>query len=161
MAVKTQIKAAVDSAEFVEFKAAFDKYETALKGLPAVWAGVEKSTAKTRTNFEATAVSVGVLGSSIASVTARGKEFYQVTTATARHWKDLALSTKATAGHILSDDRVAVEMGRRHLAHNRRRRLVGLRSISGQCSQSAVSGFRDRRRTRWTAGIHDQLPQAR
>ena len=102
MAVKSQINVAVDDAAFVEFKAAFDKYSKAISDLPTVWAGVEKSTAKTRTNFEATAISVGVLGSSIASVTARGKEFYQVTTATARHWKDLALSTHNVARNIIA-----------------------------------------------------------
>ncbi len=102
MAVSSKINIAVDSAAFVEFKAAFDKYSKALSELPSVWTEVEKNTAKTKTNFEAAAISMGVLSGSIASVAAHGKEFYQVTTATARHWKDLAVSTKDVARNILS-----------------------------------------------------------
>lgn len=100
MAVSTTIDVTVNAAAFQEFSAAFKKYETALKTLPSAWTDVEKSTEKTRTNFEANAVVVGALSGSIAAITTRSKEFYQVTTATARHWKDLALSTKSAAVNI-------------------------------------------------------------
>ena len=100
MAVSSKISVDVDSSAFTEFAAAFAKYEAALKDLPGVWAGVEKSTAKTRTNFEATAISVGALSGSMAALTKHSTEFFHVTTSTARHWRDLALSTKSAAINI-------------------------------------------------------------
>jgi hypothetical protein len=42
-----------------------------------------------------------VVGGSMAAITASGKEFFQVTTATARHWQNLAISTSSVAKNIL------------------------------------------------------------
>jgi hypothetical protein len=55
----------------------------------------------TKTNFEAVADNMKVVGGSMAAITASGKEFFQVTTATARHWQNLAISTSSVAKNIL------------------------------------------------------------
>lgn len=100
MAITSKIDIAVDSAEFLALKAAFDKYESALKRLPAAWQGVGRASSATKTNFESAAANMAIIGSSMVAITASGKEFFQVTTATARHWRDLAVSTKSVAANI-------------------------------------------------------------
>lgn len=101
MAVKSQIDINVNSNEFDALKTAFDKYASALKQTPAAWQNVGRASSSAKTNFESIADNMKLVGSSLAAITTSSKEFYQVTTATARHWKDLALSTKDVAKHIL------------------------------------------------------------
>jgi hypothetical protein len=99
--ISRQINIDVNSAEFLALKAAFDKYETALKKMPAAWQNVGRASATTKTNFEAAAANMKVVGSSMAAITSSGKEFFQVTTATARHRQNLAISTASVAKNIL------------------------------------------------------------
>jgi nucleotide-binding universal stress UspA family protein len=102
VAAKSQIEIDVNSAEFVEFKAKFDKYYETLKTVPDAWAKISQSTAVAKTNFESMAAGMAVVGSSFATITAGSKEFFTVTTATARHWKDLAVSTGSVAKNIVA-----------------------------------------------------------
>jgi hypothetical protein len=55
MSITSKIDIDVDSAEFLALKAAFDKYETALKKMPAAWQNVGRASAATKTNFESVA----------------------------------------------------------------------------------------------------------
>jgi orotate phosphoribosyltransferase-like protein len=43
MAISSQINIDVDSAEFLALKTAFDKYETAVKKMPAAWQNVGRA----------------------------------------------------------------------------------------------------------------------
>jgi hypothetical protein len=148
MAVNSKIDIAVDSAAFTEFKATFDKYSKALSELPSVWNDVEKHASVTKTNFEAAAVSMGVLGGSLASVTARGKEFYQVTTSTARHWKDLALSTKDVARNVLAT---------RQRKYPARESEGAGEAISGVCAGVNLKSRRWQRCWALSVGIHRSI----
>jgi hypothetical protein len=99
--IKSKISIDVDSAEFQDFKSKFDKYKDALKDMPGTWHEIGQSTAVARINFEAIADSVKTVGTGLAAITTSGKEFFHVTTATARHWHDLALSSRQVAGNIV------------------------------------------------------------
>jgi len=101
VAIKSKIDIDVDSAEFQEFKAKFDKYAESLKAIPGAWHEVSQSTSVAKSNFESIGESVKTIGTGLAAITTSGKEFYHVTTATARHWHDLALSTGQVAGNIV------------------------------------------------------------
>ncbi|MFZ3328224.1 MAG: hypothetical protein WA231_21090 [Methylocella sp.] len=59
MAISSQINIDVDSAEFLALKTAFDKYETAVKKMPAAWQNVGRASSATKTNFESIAPSLG------------------------------------------------------------------------------------------------------
>jgi hypothetical protein len=101
MAIKApQIDIDVNSTPFDEFKRAFEKYAKTLDKLPGTWNEIGRSAGTAKTNFESTANSMKVIGASFAAINTHGKEFYQVTLSTARHWKDLYLSTKNVAVHI-------------------------------------------------------------
>jgi hypothetical protein len=69
--------------------------------MPVTWQNVGRASTVTKTNFEAVADNMKVVGGSMAAITASGKEFFQVTTATARHWQNLAISTSSVAKNIL------------------------------------------------------------
>lgn len=101
MAISSQINIDVNAAEFTALKAAFDKYETALKKMPAAWKGVGAEVAKTKTSFEAVANSIAVQAGTMAVISKHSSDFYNVTTATARHWSTLALSTGSVAKNIV------------------------------------------------------------
>lgn len=101
MAARSEIKIDIDSAEFTAF-ADISKYADVLKTLPDTWKKIDKSTASSRTNFEVAAEAVGITAGSMAAIQKSGTEFYHVTTATARHWKDLALSTASVSRNIIS-----------------------------------------------------------
>jgi Phage tail lysozyme len=101
MAIKSRINIDVESSEFEAFKSKFDKYRDALKEMPGTWHEIGQSTAVAKTNFEAIAESVKTVGTGLATITTSGREFFHVTTATARHWHDLALSTGQVAGNIV------------------------------------------------------------
>jgi hypothetical protein len=92
MAVSSKIDIDVDSAEFLALKTAFDKYETALKTIPAAWQNVGRASI---------ADNMKVVGGSLAAITTSSKEFFQVTTATARHRHNLAISTASVAKNIV------------------------------------------------------------
>jgi hypothetical protein len=102
VAAKSQIEIDVNSAEFQEFKAKFDKYCTALETIPDSWKKIGQASSVARTNFESMAAGMAVVGSSFAAIQKSGTEFYRVTTATARHWKELAVSTGGVAKNIIS-----------------------------------------------------------
>jgi len=101
MAISSKINIDVDSAAFAAFQDKFDKYKAALDKTPAAWRGVGAEVARTKTAFEAVAEGIGVAAGSMALISKHSTDFYAVTTATARHWKDLALSTKNVAANIL------------------------------------------------------------
>ncbi|HEY8095357.1 MAG TPA: phage tail tip lysozyme [Methylobacter sp.] len=101
MAIKSRINIDVESSEFQAFQEKFNKYADSLKAIPGTWNEIGKSTAVAKTNFESIADSVKTVGTGLAAITTSGKEFYHVTTATARHWHDLALSTGQVAGNIV------------------------------------------------------------
>jgi hypothetical protein len=96
-----KIAADVDFAEFLELKAKFDEYMVALAKAPAAWRGVGQELAKTRTKFETVAASATAVAATVAVIEKSGKSFYEVTTATARHWHNLALSTASVAKNIV------------------------------------------------------------
>jgi prophage DNA circulation protein len=102
MAAKSTIKIDVDSAEFVAFAEKFNKYAELLKSVPDTWKNVSKSTAVAKTNFETAAEAVGITAESMASIQKSGTEFYHVTESTARHWKNLAISTGSVAKNIVA-----------------------------------------------------------
>jgi hypothetical protein len=99
--ISSQINIDVNSAEFTALKAAFDRYEAAVRKMPAAWKNVGQASATTKTNFESMAGNMKVVDSSMAAIATSGKEFFQVTTATARHWHNLAISTGSVAKNIL------------------------------------------------------------
>jgi hypothetical protein len=101
LSATSKIKVDVDSAEFVEFKKRFDDYAKTLSAIPDAWVDIAKATDRTKSNFESVANSMKVVGSTFVAIGASGKEFYQVTTSTARHWKDLAVSTGTVSKNIL------------------------------------------------------------
>src|ERR1019366_1060636 len=68
--------------------------------VPDAWIDIGKATDRTKSNFESVANSMKVVGSTFVAISASGKEFYQVMTSTARHWKDLAVSTGTVSKNI-------------------------------------------------------------
>jgi hypothetical protein len=102
MVVRSRIDIAVNSAEFLALKTAFDRYENAIKKLPAAWQNVGRASSVAKTNFESAVSNMKIIGSSIAAITTSSKTFYDVTVSTSRYWKDIALSTKTVAGNIVS-----------------------------------------------------------
>src|SRR5205807_4607315 len=101
MAISSKINIDVDSAAFAAFKDKFDKYKAALDKTPAAWRGVGAEVAKSKTAFEAVAEGIGVAAGSMALISKHSTDFFHVTTATARHWHDLALSTGSVAKNIV------------------------------------------------------------
>lgn len=96
-----KIQADVDSAEFTVLKEKFDEYMVALAKAPAAWRGVGQELARTRTKFETVAESATAVAATVAVMHDSGKKFYEVTTATARHWHSLAQSTASVAKNIV------------------------------------------------------------
>ena len=90
MSIKSRIDIDINSSEFQDFQAKFNKYKDALKDMPGAWHEIGQSTAVAKTNFGAIAESVKTVGTGLATITTSGREFFHVTTATARHWHDLA-----------------------------------------------------------------------
>jgi hypothetical protein len=95
MAARSEIKIDIDSAEFVAFADKFQKYAELLKTVPDTWKNVAKTTAVSKTNFEAAADAVAVTAGSMAAIQKSTNEFYHVTTSVSRHWKDLAHHRRA------------------------------------------------------------------
>jgi hypothetical protein len=69
MAISSKINIDVDSAEFLALKAAFDKYETALKRMPVARQNMGRASSATKTNFESVAANMKVVGGSLAAIT--------------------------------------------------------------------------------------------
>ena len=101
MAGKTQIDVDVNSAEFQVFADKFAKYAAQLSTMPEVWKKAGQASAVVKTKFEDTAAAAGLLSGSMASIHSASKEFHQITIATGRYWKELALSTGSVAKNIV------------------------------------------------------------
>jgi hypothetical protein len=67
--ISTRPAFAVDSAEFIALKTAFDKYETALKKMPAAWQNVGQASTAAKTNFESVANNMKVVSGTLATIT--------------------------------------------------------------------------------------------
>ena len=92
----------VNSAEFQAFADKFAKYAALLATVPDVWKKVGQASTVSATKFEDTAATAGLVAGSMAAIHSSSKEFHQITTSTARHWKELALSTAGVAHNIVA-----------------------------------------------------------
>jgi hypothetical protein len=85
----------------LRFQDKFDKHKAAVDKMPAAWKGVGAEVTKAKTGFEAVANSIATQAGTMALISKHSTDFYQVTTATARHWHQLAISTASVSKNIL------------------------------------------------------------
>jgi hypothetical protein len=102
VAVKSIVEVEIRDSAFQRFAAQFQKYEDALKSTPAAWRNVAAEQAKGAKSFQDQAAALG-------QSTNQMKAFSEAQSAAARNarttadsWRQLSMSTKATAGNIAS-----------------------------------------------------------
>ena len=98
--MKSILDIEVNSAAFADYKAAFDKYESAVKRLPAGWTEVGKSVSKTTKTFSELVAGFVAANQHAKQVAAAQKEADRLTKSQSDHWRDIARHTRDFAGNI-------------------------------------------------------------
>ena len=100
MPMKSILDVEVNSAAFADYKAAFDKYESAVKRLPAGWTEVGKSVSKTTKTFSELVAGFVAANQHAKQVAAAQKEADRLTKSQADHWRDISRHTREFASNI-------------------------------------------------------------
>jgi hypothetical protein len=100
MPMKSVLDIEINGAAFADYKAAFDKYESAVKRLPAAWTEVGKSVSKTTKTFGEMVAGFAAANQHAKQVAAAQKEADRLTKSQADHWRDISRHTKDFAANI-------------------------------------------------------------
>lgn len=100
MPMRSILDIEVNSAAFNDYKAAFDKYEAAVKRLPAGWTEVGKSVGKTTKTFSELVAGFIAANHQSKQIAIAQKEADRLTKSQSDHWRDIARHTKDFAGNI-------------------------------------------------------------
>ncbi len=101
MAVKSVIDIQINDEKFKQFTGLFEKYNAALKEMPAGWAAVNEEIAGAKTIFEIMVAAMLAQSQLSEKVQKNSSGTKDNTAKTAAYWKDMARSTKDVAGNIV------------------------------------------------------------